>query len=388
MDNSTSKNTAGNTTGVRLLVKTGVHAGTEVDIADGQEIFIGGSEEDEICLLDPAIEPGHLAVAVVDKQMHIRCSRATYAGMDSEPLAPDKTWSINVDELKDLPLRLRIGDTELLFGGPDVSATSAEPLLSTPPASQSNRPAVFTRLLLWPRLYPQRVAAVCIVSFLSVLVGHRLLTNAGVHSTPERQKKAETDLLSVERQIQSNASWQKIKVKLNPEGRIELVGSIQSRESLNKLIKDSNLDLVEPKVRVVVAQELVGHIKDFIQDDSVEISFEDRGATNTPLIVLSGQTSKSQLRQTLKLLTVELRDRVEIEDRTIYAPKESERRKLLVELPIRVAAVNSVEKYVESTAGAKYFEGSAISKDCVVDSVLEDVVVFSVNGKRVDFPVN
>jgi hypothetical protein len=221
-----------------------------------------------------------------------------------------------------------------------------------------------------------------------LLVGHRLLTNAGVHSTPERHKKAETDLLSVERQIQSNASWQKIKVKLNPEGRIELVGSIQSRESLNKLIKDSNLDLVEPKVRVVVAQELVGQIKDFIQDDSVEISFEDRGATNTPLIVLSGQTSMSQLRQTLKLLTVELRDRVEIEDRTIYAPKESERRKLLVELPIRVAAVNSVEKYVESTAGAKYFEGSAISKDCVVDSVLEDVVVFSVNGKRVDFPVN
>jgi hypothetical protein len=57
-----------------------------------------------------------------------------------------------------------------------------------------------------------------------------------------------------------------------------------------------------------------------------------------------------------------------------------------VELPIRIASVNTAEGYVESSDGRKYFQGSSV-QGYLVETIESRKVVFNVAGKRIEFPV-
>jgi endonuclease YncB( thermonuclease family) len=195
------------------------------------------------------------------------------------------------------------------------------------------------------------------------------------------------NLLRLEHQLAGQRDWQRVTLVRQGSHGIELRGHVQHREALERLVQLPEVAAVAPLVRVVVEQELLRQVQTAVADPALLVAIEPApsAAASAPLrVVVSGTTRRVGVGAALKLLNIEWGERVELLDRSVYAPEERDRKTVRVELPIRIASVNATERWIESSEGIRYFEGSVVS-GYTVEAIEERQVVFKVADRRIEY---
>jgi hypothetical protein len=166
-----------------------------------------------------------------------------------------------------------------------------------------------------------------------------------------------------------------------PNQAPELQGYVHERAALDQLLSAPALQQAQPVVKVAVLGELRQRVTEFLGDPGLRVDTE--GAK----LVVSGEATRSTTQETLGSLKKELHGRVEIENRVTHALNTRRLKTVRVELPIRIAAVNLAERYIESSKGVRYFVGSPIGQGYEIVSIDSHQLVFSVGGRQVEFPL-
>jgi hypothetical protein len=254
--------------------------------------------------------------------------------------------------------------------------------------------------LRWPSWLPMRsmlrwalagTGATALCAVLGI-AGARVL----LHDAPPSAASARQDpLQALAQRLAESTEWKSVvlvpAVAMPHAQPPELRGHVQQRDMLERLLHLPEVAALAPTVRVLVEYELRSQVHELAGDSSVDVRIEDppAGADATApaqrqRVVVSGTTQRAGVPAALKLLNNEFGDRVEVVDRTIYAPGEDDRKTLRVELPFRIASINTAERYIESVDGAKYFEGSVVS-GYRIETIGAAKVVFNVAGRRIEF---
>ena len=387
-----------------LHIRSGVHRGGAVALHDGL-YRIGASLDDDVVLRDAHMLADHLHIDVDARGLRFTAHAPGWIDGDAAlepgtPLdAPCTTWH--------LPRCLQLGDTriELNWGPTAPSPAGQAPTL--PRAAGVARQWGLTRK---PALIVAAgmAAAGLLATFAFILMGSG---PAALRANP-----AGSDALqAAQQQLKAHAEWQNVVLKRSPALGAELRGSVEQRDDLNRLLRVPEVAALMPLVRVVIGQDLRRQIQDLAGDPAIQVEItpvpaQEPSAQASPAhspvdqagnaaaktaaapdarqrVVVTGTTTRPDVAASLKMLNIEFGGRIEIVDRTVYELGAGGGKKVRAELPFKIASVNAGEGYIENTDGEKYFEGSVVS-GYRVESIERQKVVFSVNGKRIDFPVN
>lgn len=359
-----------------LSVSQGLHRGAEVAIFDGQ-CRIGATLDDDIVLRDAGIVGGHLTLQVDAEAVLLRAAAPGWL-LDDAAIDPDSArhWVSRQAAVVALAPALRCGTAVLHIRWADADT------------ARKDQAGPARRWTDWRRLLPLAMAcAGLLVATLVIVIPAR---RAG--SPPTAPQFVSGDALqAATRRLQSRGEWKHVAIARGHGTQMELRGRVERREELSQLLRAPEVMALMPAVRVLVDQDLRRQIHEMTGDGALEISFEDvagpEGGASRQRVIVSGSTQRPGVAASLRLLNKELGERVEIVDRTLYAPDEKDRKTVRVELPIRIAAVNATEGYVEASNGVRYFEGSAVGNGHVIESIGMDKVVFNVSGRRVEFIV-
>lgn len=360
-----------------LRVRSGVHRDAVVALRPGPW-RVGSSLDDDIVLRDVGVQPGHLVLDVSATTVVLRAAAEGWS-LDGAPIAPGIPSTAAADRRAE-SFALDFGDARI-----EVVWTAA---LRRAVGARSRLPSL--------RMAWSGAAA-------AIVAGTVALTLSWHDGQRSATRPAAVDPLNgLERRLGASGEWKRVTL-VHHEGaggaeRAELRGRVERRDDLERLLRTPEVAAVAPVVRVIVEQELLRQVRDAVADPGLSVSIEDAApagrdgaepgaaAVQSLRVVVSGATRRTGVPAALKLLNVELGERVEIVDRTLYAPDERDRKTVRVELPIRIASVNASERYIESTDGAKYFEGSVVS-GYTVESIEARKVVFNVAGRRIEYPV-
>jgi Inner membrane component of T3SS, cytoplasmic domain len=394
-----------------LHIRSGLHRGGAVALHDGR-YRIGASLDDDVVLRDAQMLADHLHI-VVDAQGLCLTAHAPGWSEGDAALEPDTPLELPCTTWHE-PRCLLLGETRIeLTWGPVASApavpTSAAPAAPWWAAAVRQCGSVGKPVQMAAGLV---VAAGLLATFAFIAMGSG--------PAPLRAGPGGRDALQAAQQRMSGrAEWQHVAIKRVPASGVELRGSVERRDDLNNLLRLPEVAALLPLVRVVVAQDLRRQIQDLAGDPAIQIEISNvpaqelsAQANPTPSpgdspvdqsgnaaakagapsdarqrVVVTGKTKRPDMAASLQMLNIEFGGRVEIVDRTVYENGTGNERKVRAELPFTIASVNSGEGYIESSDGARYFEGSVVS-GYRVETIEREKVVFSVNGKRISFPLN
>jgi type III secretion system YscD/HrpQ family protein len=414
-----------------LHIRSGLHRGGAVALHDGR-YRIGASLDDDVVLRDVQMLADHLHIDVDAQGIYVTAQAAGWRH-DQAVVEPRMTLDMPCKSWLG-PRHLRLGDTHLEFTwGPLAAAVPAQ-------ASAASSELTAPWWLAAARQFGSAgkpvqlavgfmVAAGLLASFSFIAMGSR--------PTPSRAAPAGRDALQAAQQrLGGRAEWQHVVVQRVPALGVELRGSVERRDDLNSLLRLPEVAALLPLVRVVVGQDLRRQIQDLAGDPAIQVEIgpapepalsapsspaqsttdsaantanagnaaNAANAANTAnaanasattraataarqRVVVTGKTKRPDMAASLQMLNIEFGGRIEIVDRTVYENSTGSEKKLRTELPFTIASVNTGEGYIESTDGARYFEGSVVS-GYRVESIERENVVFSVNGKRINFPLN
>jgi hypothetical protein len=369
-----------------LVVRTGLHRGARVPLHAGTWV-LGSAVEDDLALHDDGIQPAHLQLEIDGQQLSLRASQPGWSVREA-PLEANDTLSLPHHRWHE-PLRIALGSATLEVAW----ASDAAPVTSAPRVWRLAGRSWRLPQIRWPAA---ALAPAGILLFAAVAWWQWAgPTTATVRAAPADKADPQQ---RVQRRLQERPEWRDVALATLPGQRSELRGRVERREQLDELLADPALAALAPSIRVLVEQDLRRQVHELTGDGSLHVALENaaaaEGAASAALpaapqrqrLVVSGSTQRAGVAASLKLLNKELGERVEVVDRTLYEPNESDRKTVRIELPIRIGAVNSGEGYIEDTSGNKYFEGSSI-RGHVVESIEADKVVFNVSGKRIEFKV-
>lgn len=371
--------------GWQLHVRNGQHRGARVELGLGRHT-VGSGADDDVLLADDDIAPGHVLLEVSELGLRVQAmAGAVGVAGHADALAPGA--SIDVDGADGT---LLLGAVEL--GLKTVRSPAAEAAAAVPrwrrwgPLRHLPDLPHLPALPAWLQ-HPSGQAAAGAVATVA-LVASLVLVVSGVFD--ERAARApEPGLAQLQATLAQRPAWGGLRASRAPDGRVLLAGTVADRRELQTLLHRPEFAggvRGEPQVRVVVEDELRRHVHQATQDPALALALQPASeGRNLPQLVVSGATQRAGVPAILKLLKDEWASRVEIVDRTVYAPDESNRRTLRVQLPIRIAAVNVTEGFVEAADGKRYFVGSAIGPQQTLVSIDEERVVFNVAGKQVPF---
>lgn len=369
-----------------LRVRAGVHRDAVVALRPGRW-RIGSSLDDDVVLRDAGVQPGHLELDVAADAIAFSALADGWS-LGGEPVRVGSPVTASAMPRGDdgAAIDLAIGEVRL-----EIVWTAAQ---------RARRGVAASRFT--PRAVRWGAAAGIVATIAVVVVGPWRAGDAG----PQGPGAAAADPLDgLERRLTETGEWRRVTL-VHRQGaggaeRAELRGRVERRDELERLLRTPEVAALAPVVRVVVEQELLRQVRNAVADPALSVSIEDpqqaprtgRGdadaaaaAVQRLRVVVAGSTRRAGIPAALKLLNVELGERVEIVDRTLYAPDDRDRKTVRVELPIRIASVNAAERYVESTDGAKYFEGSVVG-GYTVEAIEARRVVFNVAGRRVEYPL-
>jgi hypothetical protein len=360
---------------VWLLVEQGLHKGARVclaAVAEPARWSIGSGPDDDILLTDDGVVPAHVVLVLGADELVVQVAGPDVRqhGHDTA-LAAGSSLRLDASMLHGNGHTLHLGAVRLgLLDDASVLALGPAGERVPEPVPQPLSPA-------WASAVS--VLAVCLV--LGTVVwprgGNRAPapTGAGVISGAEAQT-----------QLAGNAAWSRLRVVSTGDGRTELRGAVQDRSILQQALRLSAFSTQEPVVKVVVHEELVRHVRQVVPDPQVSLVMHNAVSEQAlPALELTGTTRHAGVPAVVAVLKKEWEGRVEIIDRTSYAPENGKQATLRLELPVRITAVNVAEGYVEGVNGVKYFVGSAIRPQQTVESISSERVVFNVSGKRIDF---
>ena len=393
-----------------LHIRSGLHRGGAVALHDGS-YRIGASLDDDVVLRDAHMLADHLHIDVDAQGLRFTAHAPGWsdgkAALEPDtPLdMPCKTWHE--------PRCLQLGNTRIeLTWGPAASASAvqASTVPAVPTAPWWNSAARQCGLAGKPA---QIAAGVMVAAGLLVTFSFIAMGSGPV---PLRAGPGARDALQAAQQrLGGRVEWQNVAIRRVPALGVELRGSVERRDDLNSLLRVPEVAALLPLVRVVVGQDLRRQIQDLAGDPAIQVEISTVPAqelsapsspTHSPVdqagnavakagapsparqrVVVTGNTKRPDMAASLQMLNIEFGGRIEIVDRTVYENSTGNERKVRSELPFTIASVNTGEGYIESSDGARYFEGSVVS-GYRVESIERQNVVFSVNGKRINFPLN
>jgi hypothetical protein len=366
-----------------LRVRGGLHRGAAVPLHEGA-VTIGSSLDDDIVLHDAGVVAAHLLVSAGDGALAVQ---AREGGWALEGLPVPLNESIRVLSGRNAEsVILRLGESAIELSG----------LGDHDPRREHLRarwiPGQLVRRLGMGRAGAPFVAGTVVIAvgllwwFVETITPTGARTLASVGPAPAAE---------IERSLRARSEWTKVALTGTAAVGYELRGRVDRREMLDELVRQPEVARLAPLVRVVVEQDLRRQIRELTGDGAIVVAIEDAtpsaqsaSASHPAALraVVSGSTRRAGVKASLDLLSNEWGDRVEIVDRTLYEPDERDRKTVRVELPIRIASVNTAEGYVESSDGRKYFQGSSV-QGYLVETIESRKVVFNVAGKRIEFPV-
>lgn len=360
---------------LQLIVEEGLHRGARVPLAPGRH-SIGSGPEDDVLLADPGIVPGHLVLELGPQGCDLRIvgEGVLFPGHEL-PAPPGETWRLAADALAAGSQSVRVAGALLRLEAEGQDGAGAAAAATPAPAGLNG---TILRLSRHPAAAMAGLAvAAVLLSALGVAL-HRPAANVAARQAPQPP-----DLQS---QFAGDDRWKHLRVvKDATTGRVELQGAVDDRRVLQEALRLPAFERQEPAVKVVVKDELIRHVSEALQDTQLQLTLEPPAEGGPARLVVAGATTRPGVPSLLRLLKDEWAGRVEIVDRTSYAPAAGQARTLRVELPIRIAAVNVAERYIEASNGTRYFEGSAVGQDQTVESIGSERVVFNVKGRQVEF---
>jgi hypothetical protein len=395
-----------------LHIRSGLHRGGAVALHDGG-YRIGASLDDDVVLRDPQMLADHLHIDVDEQGLRFTAQAPGWSDGDAalEPKTPRDLPGTAWYE----PQCLQLGNTRLeLTWGPAASA-SGVPASALPTTSTAPWWAAAARLCSSVSKPAQLVVGVMVAAGLLATFA---FVSMGTAPAPLRAGPSNRDgLQAAQQRLNGHVEWQNLVLQRVPALGVELRGSVERRDDLNKLLRLPEVAALLPLVRVVVGQDLRRQIQDLAGDPAIQVEISsaptpDLAALSGPApsqspadqsgkpvakaaapsearqrVVVTGKTKRADMAASLQMLNIEFGGRIEIVDRTVYENSTGNEKKVRAELPFTIAAVNTGEGYIESSDGARYFEGGVVS-GYRVESIERENVVFSVNGKRVNFPLN
>jgi hypothetical protein len=394
-----------------LHIRSGLHRGGAVALHDGR-YRIGASLDDDVVLRDAPMLADHLHINVDAQGLRFTAQAPGWSDGQAA-LEPDTPLDMPCTTWHE-PRCLQLGETRIeLTWGPAA-------LASTVQASTVSAAPWWAAAVRWCGLAgkPAQMAAGLMVA--AGLLATFAFIAMGSGPAPLRAGPGGRDALQAAQQrLVGRAEWQHVAIKRVPAIGVELRGSVERRDDLNNLLRVPEVAALLPLVRVVVAQDLRRQIQDLAGDPAIQVEIStvpaqelsaQAGPTQSPVdspvdqagnaaakagapfaarqrVVVTGNTKRPDMAASLQMLNIEFGGRVEIVDRTVYENGTGNERKVRSELPFTIASVNTGEGYIESSDGARYFEGSVVS-GYRVETIEREKVVFSVNGKRINFPLN
>jgi Inner membrane component of T3SS, cytoplasmic domain len=433
-----------------LHIRSGLHRGGAVALHDGV-YRIGASLDDDVVLHDTQMLVGHLHIDVDAQSLRLTAQAPGWRGGDAA-LLPNTPLELTGTTWHK-PQTLQLGNTRIeLTWGPALSAAAeqapAEPSLASAPSAASAAWWATAVRQCGLVSMPVKLAAGVIVAAGLLATFAFVGMGSGPGPAPLRPGPGGRDLLQAAQQhLNGRVEWQNLAFRRVPALGVELRGSVERRDDLNKLLRLPEVAALLPLVRVVVGQELRRQIQDLAGDPAIQVDIgpvpaqelsaqsspnagantsantsanagdsagpnagqnagANAGAKQPPAdpsgrasakastpsdarqrVVVTGKTQRADIAASLQMLNIEFGGRIEIVDRTVYENSTGNEKKVRTELPFTIASVNTGEGYIESSDGARYFEGGVVS-GYRVESIEQHNVVFSVNGKRINFPLN
>lgn len=358
------------TMGLWLLVESGLHREARLRLEAGRTV-IGGSDDDDVLLTDEGVQPAHLVFVLDGEGLHVEVAGA---GVDR----PGSDRSLEVGDTLQYPNRmLHHPGQSLSVGGVTLRFQLDDPARGDHPFSRAVVGAGATWQSRMRVARPAVAAAIIGVVAVSYWQGRR----------PDPLPVApEASASEISAQFAATPAWQRLQLTSAADGRSELRGLLDDRRQLQQVLRLPALARQEPVVKVVIREEVLQHVRQVLQDPGLELQMHDPASSaDLPSLEVRGTTSRPGAPALLTLLKKEWQGRVEIVDATAYEPGAKGQQTTRVSLPIKVTAVNAGQQYVEAASGARFFVGSVVGPEQVIESIGSDRVVFQVNGQRVEF---
>jgi len=312
------------TSGWKLAVVEGVHAGGEHLLPDG--VYVVGSDLGcDIVLFDEGVLAQHV-------RLHVEGRRARAQRLNNAPLM------LNGNEASGETAVLASGDVLRVGGGAfslTAFGTAAAPSPETQAAIAAARAAAARHTVQPGIRWTMMVPIIAVLAVLATAFTHRerpaAFTTKGASTTPPPD---------VEMQIKKLGQGQ----ATPPEKR----------------------------------DELVIRVREFIGDENLAVDRDAKGR-----VVISGSTRAKNAHQQVQRIQKEYTGSVEIIDKVAYVNDSTPRQ---IRMPQRITDIHVGDiRWFRTADGARYFEGSQFEDGAEVVKIDMDNIVFRHHGRLVVF---
>jgi hypothetical protein len=215
-----------------------------------------------------------------------------------------------------------------------------------------------------------------------VLVLAALLGAAGIVQlvTP-----ASANLVTGTRSLASEG-WADVQLVNEPNKPLLVRGYVDNAGSLDRLkrwLADENLSHGVFAVRD--GAELAARVRDAVGDADLTVSYQPGGSVR-----VQGTSSKMAARERLRRITADLAGAVRVDDRVAFveAPDRTPKQHVL---PIRIVDVRPGTGEHGGSFGSensvRFFVGAVLSDGSEVLAIGDDSIEFSMNGRRINYPL-
>lgn len=328
--------------GCRLRVRSGVHAGAEITLADGSYL-VGANLACDLVLLDPGVAGTHL-------RLHVRGTQVSAERIDDAPVEQDGRL-VEQDEFEVADgAVLSIGSACISLDGLGAAASpdSREDALQDPDADEDGPPLLEIVDGEEPATSPTRQDSAAGTAVPPPAPPRRKRRHPVVWGLPLMVLAVGLSAFFGSRALQASAPLRA------PEAR-----------------------LADPAAQP--RDEVVARVREFLGDDMLDVQRDPEGR-----IVVSGKTRAAVVQEQLKNLRNEFKGTIEIVDRVSYVSDNKPQNTM--RLPQRITDVHIGNiRWFQTADGMKNFEGSVLEDGAEVVRISIDSIVFRRNGKLAVF---
>lgn len=355
---------------LRLRVLAGRHRGAEFDAAQGA-LKVGADDECDITLTDPGIDP--VAFELL-------------SGRDGLRLRPLGLTQVNGATVTTVTA-VRAGDViacggaELAVLASRVAAPQAVAASSSPPPAGPTPP----RSAASPAAR-RRAPVVMVLVLVGVLAAAALAVSAVLRPPPVDAAVASPhtpmrDPEEVQQQLVA-AGFQHLRMQRDYRGNLTVTGLVPDAAELQRL--EGWLATHVPQVRsnVYTGPALAAQLRAYLDDAGVQVTYAGDGRLR-----LEGRAQREGTSSKIVRWAGELGGAFEIENAVTY--EQEEEAKAVAgkgRFPLRISQLNAGETpYLETSDGARYFEGSMLTDGSVIRNISADGVLVESNGRLVQY---
>jgi Inner membrane component of T3SS, cytoplasmic domain len=384
---------------IYLGVRTGIHRGARMKLQRSGGC-VGRTLGCDVVLADASVQPRHCELRADEAGIHITALAEGVTAHGRPLLVGETHVTLERKFLVD------VGRVSLVLVNSRVPKIESSGLLHTPPTPTRSKQA--SRKRVPPMRRAMTVAGFCAAAF----TGYKVVQQGGVAfvpwlAAPSMAAQSSSPLpvspfssrgaasavaahavdrfqatLELSSLLSQQPEWRGVKLRHTDANAVELVGVVESREALDRLMREAPVQsLGAGSGGVAIASDLQRNAQEFTRDSSLVTELQSDGKLR-----IQSHTATPESAQRANDFALQMSRRIEVENRTTYAPKEAKKPRR-IELPMRIASVNAAVGFFETEDGTKHFPGATLAKGYVVESIESERILFRVAGKQVEFPI-